>query len=299
MTSGDEPPVAAASTWRRWLKWAGAAVGTVLMAAAIVTVARQHETLAAAWEAIRHPSPIDVALLLGSIVVNLVVSGLLFGVLMSRYGRVGLGEMQALMAASALLNYLPLRPGLFGRIAYHKAVNGIDATATIRVVVQAIALSVGAAAYIAVALAVTAKTGVPLWPLLVAPALVLAVIAAVAPPARIWAVAGLLKLVEILVWAVRYWAAFRLIGVEISMAGAVTFAAVGVVTMLVSVFGNGLGLREWVIGLTAPLVTSLALGQGLTAELVNRAAELVVVGIAGTAAFAWLSLRSRSRDRQP
>ena len=143
MTSG--PGRNAAAGWRRWLPWAGLVVGLALLAAAIVTDAGERGAITEALAAVRHPSLRRVCLLVVAVAANLVLSALMLRVLISRYGRVAAIEMQALVAASALLNFLPLRPGLFGRIAYHRAFNAIPAIATVKTVLQAAGLSVAVA----------------------------------------------------------------------------------------------------------------------------------------------------------
>ncbi len=80
----------------------------------------------------RQPAASHLGLLLGSVLANLLLTGLLFTVLISRYGNVGRVEMQALIATATLLNFLPLRPGLFGRIAYHRTFNAIPAAASVK-----------------------------------------------------------------------------------------------------------------------------------------------------------------------
>lgn len=273
-------------------RWIGAAVGAGLLVAAVITVAMQHETIGRALEAVRHPDGGQVALLAGAILANLVLTALTFSVLMSRYGKVGLGEMQALIAVAALMNLLPLRPGLLGRIAYHKTFNAIPATASAKVVVQAIVLSACTAAVLAAALLAAANTPVPLWAAVGAP---LPFLAGATAPARtrVWAGAALLRYAEVMVWAVRYHAAFALIGSPISAQAALAFACVGMVAMLIPLVGNGLGLREWAVGLASPLLAGYDLGLGLTADLVNRAAELAVLVIAGPAGAAWLAWRRK------
>lgn len=273
--------------------WLGAVVGGGLLAAAAVTVALQHETIGAALGAVRRPDAGMLALLAGAILVNLVLTGLTFSVLMSQYGRVGRMEMQALIAAASLLNFLPLRPGLFGRIAYHKTVHGIRAVDSAKAAVSAIVLSAAVAACLAAALAVTSWTTAPLWVTVAAPLPVLA--AATAPAAvRVWAAAALLRYLEVIVWAARYYAAFALIGSPVGADSALAFGCVSMVVMLVPLVGNGLGLREWAIGLAAPLLSPYDLGMGLSADLLNRATELVVIGLAGLVGFAWLSRRKKA-----
>ena len=84
-----------------YLRWIGVAVGVILLAAAVATVVARREIFGAALAAIRHPAAWDVALLLATVLANVALTGLMFSVLMSRYGRVGLLEMQALIAAAA------------------------------------------------------------------------------------------------------------------------------------------------------------------------------------------------------
>jgi hypothetical protein len=291
-----ESGAGSASGSRRWLRWAGLALGVCLLAAAVVTVARQHETIASALDAVRRPTVGMVLLLVASVAANVVLAGLTISVLMSRYGRVGLLEMQALIASAALLNFLPMRPGLFGRIAYHKTCNGIRAVDSVKTVFQAAGLSMAVAAYMVLALLVAGRLGVPLWVPVVLPFPLLIVASAFRKP-RVWVVAGLIRCLEILVWALRYHAAFALLGSPLDANGALAFACLGSMAMLVPFVGNGLGLREWGIGLAAPLLTPYALELGLAAELVNRAAELVVILAIGLGGIAWLTARTRRAAR--
>jgi hypothetical protein len=288
-----EPGTGTTTGSRRWLRPAGLAIGACLLAAAVITVAREHETIGGALQAVRQPSPGMVLLLVAAVAANVILAGLTFSVLMSRYGRVGVLEMQALIAAAALLNFLPLRPGLFGRIAYHKTCNHIRALDSVKTVVQAAGLSMAVAGYMALALVVAGRWAVPLWALVGLPVPLLAVAAAFRRP-RVWAAAGLVRYLEITVWALRYHAAFALLGSPLEADGALAFACVSSVTMLVPFVGNGLGLREWGIGLAAPLLTPYALELGLAAELVNRAAELVVILVMGLGGIAWLAARTRA-----
>jgi hypothetical protein len=294
MTAGAG--VSAASASRRWLRWAGLAVGGCLLAAAVITVARQHETIGGALAAVERPAFGMVILLVAAVAANVVLAGLTFSVLMSRYGRVGVFEMQALIAAAALLNFLPLRPGLFGRIAYHKTCNDIPALASVKVVAQAAGLSMSVAVWLALALGAAARLAVPLWVPVALPVPLLVVATAFRRP-RVWVVAALIRYLEVMVWALRYHAAFALLGSPIDPTGALAFACVGSLAMLVPFVGNGLGLREWGIGLAAPLLTPYALQLGLAAELVNRAAELVVILAMGLAGIGWLTARARRAAR--
>jgi hypothetical protein len=98
----------------RNFKRAGMFIGAALLVAAVVMVLRQHQAIDAARDAIVQAPPSQLASHLGvlaiSVVINIVLSGALFSLLIKRYGRVGAMEMQALIAAATLLNYVPMRP---------------------------------------------------------------------------------------------------------------------------------------------------------------------------------------------
>lgn len=271
----------------------GLVVGWLLVMAAIGLVVRQRSTLAEAWAALATPDPGLLALLAGAVVLNLVLSAAFLRVLITRYGRVGAGEMQALVAAATLLNFLPLRPGLFGRIAYHRAVNGIAAADTVKTIVQALVISVALAAYLGLAVVVAAQDVVPLLVGVAVPVPMVGAGLFVARWRR-WAGAILLRHIELIVWAVRYHAAFALIGHPVSAEAALAFACVSAIANLVPFVSNGLGLREWAIGWLAPILTAATLGLGVTAELVNRAVEIAIVAVAGLLGLAWLSRHARS-----
>ncbi len=291
LTPHNRRPLAptSGSRGRSWLRRLGLLLGAALLVGAIVFVARQHDVLARAFSAIRQPSAPHLFLLLGCVIGNVVLTGLMFSVLMSRYGKVRLVEMQALIGAATLLNFLPLRPGLFGRIAYHKTVNDIPPVDTAKTIGQAIALSLAVAGCLAGCLVVAAQFHLTLWVVLALPFAFLA-FGTLVGSIRVWALAGLIRYVEVFIWAARYYAAFALIDYTISIEAALAFACISMIATLVPFLSNGLGLREWAIGLAAPLLTvAYQLEHGITAELVNRAGELIVVLIAGLVGIAWLS----------
>jgi hypothetical protein len=289
--------MAEAAPWHRrpWVGRAGLALGLVLIVAAVAAVWARREAVTAAGDAIAAPAPGPLLLLGAAILANFGLTGLLFHVLMARHGRVSRWEMQGLIAATALVNYLPLRPGLLGRVAYHQAVNRIGPRASAAVIVQALVLSAAVALYLAAALA-GAAGGAPMAILLAAPLVALPA-AAAWPAARPWALAGLLRYLDVGAWAVRYHAAFALLGAGIGARAAVILACVGVIATLVPFVSNGLGLREWAVGLAAPLVAAGELELGLSAELLNRGAEILVTAPLGLLALAWLARRTRAARR--
>jgi hypothetical protein len=280
------------------LRPAGYAAGLALLVAAVVMVWRQRESVSAAWEAVDRPSILMLLALAGTVLLSISLTSFVLRFLLLRYGRVGVVEMHALIAAASLLNFLPMRPGLIGRVAYHKAVNGIRAVDTARTVVQALAISGAVVAYLALAAVVCMWRGWSLWPAVLIPLPMIAG-AALVGPLRPWMLASLLRYLEVLSWGMRYFLAFALLGSPIEPTGALALACAGVIATFIPFFGNGLGLREWAIGLLAPLLTDHQLELGITADLVNRAMEIVIFCGTGLAGMAWLAANRRGEPRSP
>lgn len=296
---------------RAALRVVGLLVGVAVLIAAIRFAMAETEGFASAIAALRDPPPAAVALVLASVLVGMALSGTLFHILMRRFGSVPFGEMQALIAASTLANYLPLKPGLLGRVAYHRVRHGIRPADTLRGLVEAIVLSGVVASMFLLALALFRHLGVDAeidtaWSL-VAPAVF--ALGAVRPGLRTIVQALLVRQAELALWTLRYWAVFRLVGAPIGLETAIVLGSVSVIATLVPFISNGLGIREWLIGLLAPFVSDqpVTSAQAIVAELVHRAAEIAVVGPVGLVATAWLVRHARrfpasgaeSADRAP
>ena len=283
----------------RRLKNLGMVAGVLLLVAPVTSVLPQTDTIDAARNAVRTmPAPqlaMHVTVLVASVALNIILTGATFSLLISRYGHVGRMEMQALIASATLLNYIPLRPGLFGRLAYHRAYNNIPLTNSVKTVLQAALISAIVSGYVVFASMIAAKGWGEIRTLAFAPFPALLVTAAFWAAARIWLLAGCVRLMELLLIAARYHAAFAIIGSPIDTATATTLACVNMIASMVPCLSNGLGLREWVVGLLAPLLAACDMTQAMTADLVNRSAELVVVTIAGLAGIGWLMHHRRKK----
>lgn len=269
-------------------RWAGRAAGALLLLAAALVVARHGETLGDAQRAVARPDPGLIALLLAAIAANIACSALMAWRLIRRYGRVGLGEMTALITAATLLNYLPLKAGLVGRVTYHWRVNGIPVASTLRTIIEGAVISGLAALYAGATLLAIGQDHAA-WPWAVAAPLPLLAAAACAARAwrdRLWA--ALARYLDLLAWSVRYAASFALLGTSLSPGAAVGLACAGMVASLLPLGGNGLGAREWAIGMLGTVIGGWALERGVAADLLNRAAELLVIVPLGLIAMAWL-----------
>ena len=293
-TDASAPAEAPSASSRRWALLFYI-IGVALLAAAAWAVLGQQALITETWHSARAaPWWLVSAIITLPILSWLCTNGTYF-TLTRHYGQVGWWEMAGLIAAAWLLNYLPLRPGMFGRVAYHKAVNKIAVRDSARVIAMAVACTaMGAAIMVGAALAVRSvaaedhralmmalvQSGV--WLLLAAAA---AAVRAVAPAGLAWRVLAALawRFADMLIWALRYWAAFALLGKPIDFATATGLAAVAQVGMLAPI---QFGVREWLIGLWTPVMV-----VGLTADLVNRAIEVLIAVPLGLASSFWLYRR--------
>lgn len=306
-----EPAIQAGPANNRWTARIGTAVGILLLAAAVWVLATHRANLTEALSSLADASPLLIGAAALLPLLNWLLVALSFWVLMGRYGRVGLGEMSALVGAAWLLNYLPLRPGLAGRLAYHKLVNRVPIRDAAKVTIVGIASTAASVGLLLVTTTLLAGNPHP-WAWAAALGLPAAAAGLAAAWAR-WSGRGpwrlltmlLLRYLDVLVWTARYAVVFALVGLPIGIPESVAAAAVSQAALAVPFVGNGLGLREWAIGLTAglhPGFTPSASGVaaspiGLAADLLNRMAEIAIAVPVGLAS--WWYLRGRLAAAAP
>lgn len=305
-------PAAPQRRHRRALGWLRLVVGVGLLALAIGVVFSQREVLAGAAEAARGAPWWLAAALLVLPIGNWLATGTGLWALNRRHAPVEPGEMQALVGAAWLLNYLPMRPGLVGRIAYHRAFNDIRVVSSLVVLGVSVAMTCAAALLmLAVAWGLGDGRSALAWaaalavPLIVAGGVAIGRARRQAASTQVWwqtwhwPAAFAARYADVLLWTARYAAVFAVVGAPVSFAQAVVIAAVSQLVMLVPLSGNGLGLREWAVGLTAASMPAWPGAEGgtavgLAADLVNRAAEVLVAVPVGLLALAWLARHRRS-----
>lgn len=281
------------------------AVGLLLLGAAVWAIASQRSSLADACIRARNTPWYYVAAMLLLPLLNFSATTSLFCVLTRRYGRVGWREMGALIGSAWLLNFLPMRPGMVSRLAYHKKVNGIRIQDSVKVLVAASA-STGFAVVtllsLVLALGADAQVGSLISAAAIPPvalALLALVISGRQGQAWRWPAAAALRYIDVTIWAVRYWLAFTMIGKPVTPVGAAAVTLVGQAAMLAPV---QIGFREWVIGAAAALLPAewspvqtppspgamAAVAPGLMADVAMRAAELAIAIPLGLASSLWL-----------
>jgi hypothetical protein len=291
----------------------GFLIGAALLAAAAIAIARNADQFSSALRAAEGARWWLVALALVLPAINWLIMSLSFWLLMRRHGQLSFSEMACLIGAAWLLNYLPLRPGLVGRVAYHKAVNRIPVAKSIAVTVISLACAGVAIGIMLGACLVCAATSPSVLTQLI---LVCAIPTLSALTATLicrslhapwWLPATILfRYIDLLTWSARYLVVFAIIGHPLTLPAAAAIAAVGQVAMLVPFVGNGIGLREWSVGLVASVLPpgvlsgrgTLTTAVGLFADLVNRIAELLCAVPIGLLCAASLSRRKHLSEQR-
>ena len=283
-------------------------VSAVLIVAAAWAIRGQWTALSNVGDVVREGHWWLVAAGIGLPALNWLLSGGIFYILMRPRGwemasrrEVPLGEMMLLIGSAWLLNYLPLSPGLLGRVAYHRAVHRVPVTASVRVLVEVLVVGgVVIACLLALVVIVgRADTRVYAGLLGLPPLAHGAVFCALRgrSGAAPLVLAAALRWLDVLVWMARYFVVFALLQRPLTIPEAAAIAAASQAAMQVPLVGNGLGVREWAVGLVGPVLPSwmnaasggLSRGLGLSADLLNRGLELVTalpVGMACTALVA-------------
>lgn len=269
-------------------KVCGFTVGLALIIAAIIAIARSAPTLDHLRAVIVHPDWMVITAAACAALASVAAGGGMFHALVRRHGRISLFEMQRLIAASSVLNYLPLRPGLVGRIAYQQVVCEIPLRRSTLSIVEAAVLCAVSIVWLAFAVALVQFTQARVIGGVVAALPVFTALAYAWPseaPWRVYCEALFWRWIDLLAWTVRYAAVFALLGIDLTPESAAAAACIAASANMIPFVGNGLGVREWAIGLAGPALATWTTDIGLAAELLNRAIDLVVVVPIGCASL--------------
>lgn len=297
MVAGSPRRVPLSRPHAKVLAWA---VGLVLTALAVWLAARQIDL-----SALRQAEPRYLAAIGAAVLANLVLSACLIWLITLSFDlsrRVPLALMIQLIAASHLLNYLPLRAGLLGRAAYLKYHHGLSWGGSLRIMVVVATLTgITLGAMIALTVAGTGLTGTQR--LIVA--LMAMVLASIAmpwlgrfllgtPAAFAWTWLAV-RVADLAVTGLRLWAAFAIIDMPISPGEAILLAAVRSAVGLIGVTPNGLGISEWAIAAVTALLSPGMVAAGAAAAVIDRVVELLVTLVTGLASMAALPMRAWSK----
>lgn len=316
-TNGEaSSPDAATPPWykSRAVRWLGFIAAIGLLVASVV-MALQEGRSGGGFERLAEADPVNVAALLAMVLITTVcVNGLMFWLVhlpfFDRDRPCGPVAMMGLLAASALLNYTPVKAGLVGRVAYLKHRHGVSYSASVLVHMILSGAILGALVVVLITTlwrrdldAVWSVATVVGWGLI---AFIGAVLLHYVPPRKIadWAgreklggvgrtfalIAGatLLAGANMLGIAVRWWLVGKTLAIELAMVDAVFISLIHTLTGAAP--ANGLGMREWLnkAGTEAGLLGKSMHASVLTVSLVDRAAEVIVVLVSGLVSLAWL-----------
>ncbi len=290
---------------RRVVKPIGWAAGLLLMVAA-----GWYAQQAADWSAMRDVSPAVLTGLCGLVALNLWVTAALFWAVTLLYPvrrPIGLGTMSALIAVSALVNYVPvLRAGLWGRAAYLKLRYGLrvrDSGLSLVLVSLAAGSVLGVAAMAVGAARLMHVSGGWGWVGLVTGLAVLGVglpwtmrrwPMPVEAAGRPWVWSWVpLRAVDLAAAAGRLMLAFAVVGVQLPVMEAVLMASASLIVKLVGLTPNGLGLAEGALAAMTAVLTPVEAGVGAAAAIIDRAAEMAVTLLAAVVGAGWLAWEQR------
>lgn len=297
------------SAWRqvmshpavRMLAWMSG-LGLLLLAMWMIVrdPAMSQETFARLRDGLGRLTVVQVITLLLLPLCSLLLTSLCFWQLMRMHGGVRLIEMWNLIAASWVLNLLPLKPGLVGRVVYHAKVNRIPAATSVRVLVEAAVSGILGVAMLS-AIVLRQRVGEAWFDGLLGAAsltlLALALWGIVRPAQYVPRIAGavLLRLLDAFTWVLRYGLVFRIVGVDLPIEHAAIIAAGAQAAAYVPLVGNGLGVREWVVGSLSRWMSAanVPIQIGLAADVLNRLIEVLVLGPVGLLGVWWVTRRVR------
>ncbi len=294
---------------------AGFAIATVLFGLACVVVWRDREAISMIRSSVAAGGAPRLAVVWVLVALNVVCTGATFWFLTPLDGhgraRVGAREMFFLISGANLSNYLPLRAGMLGRMAYHRTYNAIPVRESAGILFRSLLLSAGAVLTLAFlgATVLRPDRGIVAWAQ--AGAVVLPLIAAFGVAVFMrhqsggrggvarTALAFAARYADMLCWAARYAIVFSAAGLDLSWSQAIAYTAIAQVSMTIPIVGNGLGLREWMIGVLGAVLPVWAVGtvstttrdQRLAAELVHRGVELLAILPLGVLGAMWVARR--------
>jgi len=301
---GDE----AERTAKRHKKRIGFVIGLLLLAGAAAYLLADPSTLSEFAHQIRSaPLWAKIVVLIGPL-ANWLFVGLCLHTLLRRHGLIGRREMLALVGSAWLLNHLPMRPGLVGRIGYHAKVNHIRVRDSIEASVWSM-IHAGIANGVAVGLMLIVPRDLALSThilILLVPLVIFLAVALLASmhSANLGRLAmGLVyRNADLLIWMLRYGAAFVMLGIEIRPIQIALITAVSQVAQIIPFTGGGFGFREWGVGIAGKMTStsaSLTMRTAIMADVINRIAETIIVIPLGLFCTALVARWFAARDDEP
>lgn len=326
-TPGHDPHAARAMTLLRKRRrptpgaavrlWATGILSALVIAGVVFVLIANRDDIPALWERVRDAPPWLTALLFILPIVNwLIVSAAFWFPSRTRTGDdgtpVGPGEMVALIGMAWLVNHVPLRPGMVGRVAYHKRYNAISLRSSAVVlalngILSLVAMILQGAMVGAVSVLSDEPRPALCWTLLAISPFAGAAVALLARSAgwKHWdALAVLaLRLADFAVWVLRYQVLFAIADQTLTPVQAVALGVISQVVLILPFAGNGAGAREGVVGFVAVRMgldasdASAFSGAAITLDIIHRAAEFLIAIPVGIGSLIYLDRAMARHER--
>lgn len=284
--SVDDPEMIQPRPAKQMRRLIGFVIGLGLLVGAGVFLASDPEQLRVFGDHLRHAPLWAIVVVFVGPVFNWLCVGLCLHALVRRHGLVGRVEMLSLVGSAWLLNHLPMRPGLVGRVGYHAKVNNIRVRDSIEASVWSMVhAAIANAIALAIVLFIPSETSLLMLVLVLMIPMTLFVFMSIAGFMRSDSLGYLmLGLVyrngDVLVWMIRYAAAFAMLGITISPIQIVLITAASQIAQVIPITGGGLGFREWGVGLAARMGVggaAVTMRTAIGADVINRIAETIIV----------------------
>lgn len=284
------------------IRRAGFVVGVVLLGAAIVYLIANPSELESFYDEMKNAPAWAIGVVLLGPILNWVFVSQCLWALNRRHGQVGRAEMLALVGSAWLLNHLPMRPGLVGRIGYHAKVNQIKVRDSVEASVWSLVHAIIANGIgLGLALLIDPGVGIAQIALILSLPVFVLIVAALLAETKSdqlgLMIRGLMwRYADLLVWMLRYAAAFAMLGIEITPIQIVLITAVSQAAQVIPITGGGIGFREWGVGIAATMSkgnVAIDMPTAIGADLINRVAETIIVVPLGLVCTAIVTRRFR------
>lgn len=277
-----------------WLRILLMAIGLVSLILAVILAWSQMN-----WQAIEQVRWHILAVMAMLVVINQMLAVTMFWVVTRSFDTkppVRWVNMLDLLCASAVVNYLPLRPGLLARAAYLKIYHQlpwIQSAQSLGIIASmSLLLSLGAFGVVMLSgegIRWAVAIGCVCFIMTVSGSLAKCLFGRPMFGAWSWV---LIKLADLLVTAGRLWLAFGVVGAPIGWDMAIACGGAGMIVSMLGFTPNGLGIREWAVGISAMGLTPTIGTAGLAAAVLDRAIEAMVLLPWGGWSIARLSRQS-------
>lgn len=315
------------SKLRNFMRYAGYPAALMLLGLCIYLAffGGQNTNQASGFEHLQNANAVQIIIMLACVLASVIINGYIFWALLKPFQSdkpVPLITMTKLIAATSLLNYLPMRAGLVGRAAYLRQYHNIPYRVSVLMLFIAAGFTV--CSFTIILFLNIWRTRFDL-PYLISILTLVLILTLLAPRLITFATSrfpGLntinldwfkslspTRYANIYLWlwarildafcnAVRLYVAAQILDIDLNFLQSLTFAVAGMFVTLVTPLPNGLGLRELLYGLLGSIgIEGQSISEThLTLALIDRVIEAAVFVTTGLLSMGILHQRVKASD---